>query len=206
MKELNLLGKRINIEKCPLLLSYKPGSDWKEYWTVMQGEWKEENGWLIGAERGNRGGILFSKERYECDVILSFTAKTVLPATRDVNAVFCANWDYEINNLGNSYVVGLNGWYEGKNGIERCPEDGLRALCGGYKYIPGSEVRIVTGIVDGHSFLYADDEFIAELIDPHYISGGYVGFSPYSTMLAIKDIEIREAVYEPIEQSYEPEF
>lgn len=57
----------------------------------------------------------------------------------------------------------MNGWYEGKNGIERCPEDGLCALCGGYKYIPGSEVRIVTGIVDGRSFLYGVRAAQAEL-------------------------------------------
>jgi len=172
----------------------------------MKGEWKLENGWLIGAEKGNNGGILFSRESYDCNVVFSFTAKTVLPATRDVNAVFCAHWDTDIDYLGNAYVIGLNGWYEHKSGIERSPETGLRALTGAYTYTPGSEVRITTGIIDGHSFLYADDVLVSELIDPNYISGGHVGFSPYCTMLAIKDIEVRRAVWTPFEQSYEPEF
>ena len=39
------------------------------------------------------GGILFSKEVFEGDVMFSFTIGTVLPATRDVNALFCAKWD-----------------------------------------------------------------------------------------------------------------
>lgn len=206
MKELHLLGKLVKIDKCPLLMDFKPNENWQETWQVMRGEWKHENGWLIGAERGNCGGILFSRESYDCDVIFSFTAKTVLPATRDVNALFCAHWNKEEDYLGNAYIVGLNGWYEHKSGIERSPETGLRSLTGAYTYTPGEEVRIVTGIIEGHSFLYSNGVMVSELIDPNYISGGHVGFSPYCTKLAIKDIEVRRAVWEPLIQSYDPEF
>ena len=206
MKELHLLGKLVKLQDCPVLLDYKPGDDWQEYFDVKLGDWSVKDGWLIGREPGNRGGILFSKESYDHDVIFSFTMKTVLPATRDLNGVFCAHWDEEINYLGNAYVFGLNGWYEGKSGIERSPETGLRALTGTYQYTPGTAVRITTGIIEGHSFLYVDGVLVSELIDPHYISGGHVGFSPYCTKLAIKDIEVRRAVWHPFEQSYEPEF
>ena len=206
MKEIRLIGKKIVLDNCPILLDYKPADDWQEYWQVMRGEWECKDGWLIGAERGNFGGILFSKESYDCDIIFSFTAKTVLPATRDVNALFCAHWREDTDYLGNAYIIGLNGWYEHKSGIERSPEDGLKVLTDAYRYTPGKEVRITTGIVSGHSFLYADDTLVAELVDPHYISGGHVGFSPYCTKLAIKDIEVRRAVYEPLAQSYEAEF
>lgn len=206
MNELHLLMKKIRLEDCPLLLKSDPSDGWQKDWQVMGGTWRQENGWLIGAERENKGGILFSRQSFDCDVIFSFTAKTVLPATRDVNAVFCAGWDPETDYLGNAYVVGLNGWYEHKSGIERSPETGLRALTGAYTYTPGKEVRVTTGIVEGHSFLYADDILVSELIDPHFISGGHVGFSPYCTMLAVKDIEVRRAVYTPLVQSYEAEF
>lgn len=206
MKELHLLGKLVKIEECPLLLKSAPDKDWEKDFQVMAGEWSYEDGWLIGAERGNKGGILFSRDSYDSDVIFSFTMKTVLPATRDLNAVFSAHWDTDIDYLGNAYVVGLNGWYEHKSGIERSPEVGLRSLTGAYSYTPGDEVRITTGIIQGHSFLYADDVLVAELIDPHYISGGHVGFSPYCTKLAIKDIEVRKAVYSDFPQSYDPEF
>jgi len=206
MKELHLLGKLVKIDECPILLKSSPDESWERDWQVMAGEWHQEDGWLIGAERGNKGGILFSRESYDCDIIFSFTVKTVLPATRDLNAVFAAHWDTDIDYLGNAYVVGLNGWYEHKSGIERSPETGLRALTGAYSYTPGDEVRITTGIIEGHSFLYADGVLISELIDPHYISGGHVGFSPYCTKLAIKDIEVRRAVYSDFPQSYEAEF
>ncbi len=204
--ELHLLHKKVIVEDCPVLLDYKPDENWQKYWTVKRGEWKYEDGWLIGAERGNCGGILFSKDYYEGDVIFEFTAKTVLPATRDVNALFCANWIEETDKLGNAYVVGLNGWWEDKSGIERNPENLVRALTGAYKYTPGSEVRILTGIIEGHSFLYADGVLVEELVDPDYIKGGYIGFSPYCTKLAVKDMIIRKAIYTPFEQSYEPEF
>lgn len=204
INEIHLIGKKVIVDRCPILLDSQPNADWQKDWQVMGGEWKEENGWLIGAERGNLGGILFSRESYDCDVIFSFTMKTVLPATRDLNALFCAHW--ENGYLGNAYVVGLNGWWEHKSGIERSPETGLRSLTGSYHYTPGTEVRMTTGIIGGHSFLCVDDEIVAELIDPNYISGGHVGFSPYCTKLAIKDIQVRRAVYEEFIQSYEPEF
>lgn len=206
MNELHLLNKLIRLSDCPILKKYDPDENFLEHWTVMDGQWEYKDGWLIGAERGNRGGILFSKESYDCDVILSFTAKTVLPATRDVNALFCAHWDNGINRLGNAYVVGLNGWYDHKSGIERNPESLVRALTGAYQYTPGSEVKIVTGIANGHTFLYADGIMVEELVDPNAISGGYVGFSPYCTKLAVKDIVIYKTEYTKLDQKYEPEF
>ncbi len=172
----------------------------------MGGEWEYRDGWLIGAERGNKGGILFSKESYPGNVMLSFTAATVLPATRDVNAVYSAHWDKETDYLGESYVCGLNGWYDGKSGIERNMATGLYATTSLYHYEPGSEVSITCGAIDGHNFLLVDGKMICELIDPSPIKGGHVGFSPYTTKLKIKDIEVREICYESIVQEYEPEF
>ena len=206
MKTLKLLGKRVELDQCPVLMEYSPEENFLDKWQVMLGNWEYSDGWLIGTEPGNQGGILFSRESYDEDIIFSFTAKTVLPATRDVNALFCAHWDKDIDYLGNAYIIGLNGWYDHKSGIERSPETGLRCLNDAYRYTPGSEVRITTGIIKDHLFLYADDTLVTELIDPHYISGGHVGFSPYCTKLAIKDIKVQKAVYTPIRQSYDPEF
>ena len=77
MKELHLLGKLVKIDECPLLLKSNPDENWEKDWQVMAGKWHREDGWLIGAERGNKGGILFSRTSYDCDVIFSFTMKTV---------------------------------------------------------------------------------------------------------------------------------
>lgn len=208
MKDLTLIGKKIIMDRSKVLLSYSPDSDWLDYWDPKGGEWECKDGWLYGTERGNKGGIMLSREYFKQNVMLSFTVATVLPATRDLNAVFCAHWDEETDYLGDSYVVGLNGWYEDKSGIERNPpQSTLYSTTSLYHYEPGTEVRITTGAIDGHCFLFVDDVLISELIDPNPITnGGHVGFSPYCTKLKIKDIEIREIYYEKINQSYEPEF
>ncbi|MBQ8816697.1 MAG: hypothetical protein IJZ84_05395 [Lachnospiraceae bacterium] len=208
MKEIHLLGKKIILDRSKVLLDYKPGPDWQNYWMPMGGHWEYQDGCLIGTEAGNKGGILFSKEAFDTNVMLTFTVSTVLPATRDLNAVFCAHWDQETDYLGESYVCGLNGWYEHKSGIERnnIGTSNLYATTSHYQYEPGTEVRICCGAIDGHCFMLVDDCMVSELIDPVPIKGGHVGFSPYCTKLRIKDIEIREIYYEPFVQTYEAEF
>ena len=206
-QEILLIGKRIDVDKSRVLLSYQPDENWQQLWDAKGGTWYHQDGWLIGSEPENKGGILLSKARFDNDVMLSFTVASVLPATRDLNAIYCTTWDDEINYLKKSYISGLNGWYEGKSGIERFPEDELRALTPLYHYEPGTEVRITTGAIQGHNFLMVDGVLIQELIDNmDPISGGHVGFSPYSTILKIKDIEVREIYWEERLQSYDPEF
>lgn len=205
--EILLLGKKIIVDKSPIVLSYKSDENWREVWDAKGGQWIYQDGYLVGGEPDNKGGILLSRQSFKKDVMLSFTVASVLPATRDLNAIYCTTWDDEINYLKKSYISGLNGWYEGKSGIERFPENELRSLTPLYHYEPGTEVRITTGAIQGHNFLMVDGVLIQELID-HMdpIVGGHVGFSPYSTMLKIKDIEVREIYWEEREQSYLPEF
>ena len=211
MKEIRLVGKKIILDKCKLLLKSAPGPDWEKDWQVMAGEWKYEDGALIGKEKGNCGGILFSREDFkDKNVMITFTGSTVAPATRDVNAVFCAQWDNEKNDLGDSYVCGLNGWYEDKAGLERNLHGGgvsFRSLTGTYKYTPGTEIRMTAGAIDGHLFMVVDGELVSEyndLVNP--LKGGHVGISPYCTILKIKDIEVREIYWEEFKQKYTPEF
>ena len=205
--EILLLGKKILVDASPVVLSYHPDENWREVWEDKGGQWTYENGYLVGCEPENKGGILLSRQRFEKDVMMSFTVASVLPATRDLNAVYCTTWDDESNYLKKSYISGLNGWYEEKSGIERFPEDELRALTPLYHYEPGKEVRMTVGAIEGHNFLIVDGVLIQELIDNmDPIVGGHVGFSPYSTKLKIKDIEVREIYWEEREQSYLPEF
>lgn len=205
-QEILLFGKRILVSESPVLLSYQPGEDWKDIWDVKLGHWECRDGYLIGSEPGNFGGILLSRQRFENDVMMRFKMATVLPATRDLNSVFCTTWDEETNYLKTCYVVGLNGWYDHKSGIERFPDPKQRALNPFYHYEPGKEVEIITGSINGHCFLFADGVLIQEMIDKDPIIGGHVGFSPYSTILKIKDIEIRQIVWERRHQFYTSEF
>ena len=208
MKNIHLLGKKILWDKCPLLVDYTPDENWRALWLPKSGDWTVEDGCFIGTETGNMGGILFYHEYFTKNVMLTFTVSTVLPATRDLNAVFCAKWDETTDYLGDSYVCGVNGWYENKSGLERNAGYGsnLYSTTSSYKYVPGTELRMTCGAIDGHSFMVVNDELVSEMIDPQPIKGGHVGFSAYCTKLRIKDIQIREIVWEDFPQSYTPEF
>ena len=204
--EILLLGKKIFWDKSEILLDYQPDENWQSVWDAKLGHWECKDGYLIGSEPGNFGGILLSKQVFSDNVMMRFKVSTVLPATRDLNAVFCTTWDDSVNYLKKSYVVGLNGWYENKSGIERFPEEEMRSLTSLYQYTPGTEVEILTGAIDGHCFLFADGVLVQELIDSDPIRGGHVGFSPYSTILKIRDIQVRKIAWEKRKQVYEPEF
>lgn len=204
--EILLLGKKILWDQSEILMDYQPDENWQALWDAKLGHWECKDGYLIGSEPGNFGGILLSKESFPDNVMMRFSMSTVLPATRDLNAVFCTTWDDSMNYLKKSYVVGLNGWYENKSGIERFPEEELRSLTSLYHYTPGTEVEILTGAIDGHCFLFANGVLIQELIDSDPIRGGHVGFSPYSTSLKIRNIQVRKICWEKRQQVYEPEF
>ena len=212
MKDIKLVGKRIIANKCKTLINYDPDDNFTDIFDIKAGEWKYERGYLIGKEDGNKGGILFTKQVFDKPVMLSFTAASVLPATRDVNAVFCASWDDEKNDLGDSYVCGVGGWYDNKAGLERNVKgaDGgcsFRSLTSSYKYTAGKEIRLTCGAIDGHLFMVIDDELVSEHVETvNPLTIGHVGFSPYCTVLRIKDIEVKEIYYETVEEGYKPEF
>ena len=206
MKEIHLAGKKIDLEGSKVLLSYRPDENWQNYFEVKSGDWFYRDGELIGVENGNKGGILFTKQYFDKDVLLKFRGRTLLPATRDLNAVWAARWDDKTDYLGESYVCGLNGWWENKAGIERNKDDGIKALTNAYKYTAGKTVEMICGSVNGHCVMTVDGLLVTELFDPDPIVGGHVGFSAYCTMLAIKDVEVREISFEKFKQAYDPEF
>ncbi len=205
MKDIKLVGKKVLFDKSPVLFSYKPDENWLDYFEPKSGTWRYEDGAVIGDEPLNKGGILFTKKSFDKDVMLSFTVSTVLPASRDLNAVWCAHWEDDADYLGESYVCGLNGWWENKAGIERNKYSNLYSTTSLFKYTPGEKVRMTCGSINGHCFMVVDDVLVTELIDPNPIKGGHVGFSAYCTRLRITDIEVREIYWEDFYQEYVPE-
>ena len=63
MKDILLLGKKIIADKSPIVFKYTPDENWEQFWTPKSGTWGYENGYLIGEEQGNFGGILFSTSK-----------------------------------------------------------------------------------------------------------------------------------------------
>ena len=74
MKDILLLGKKIKVEDCEIVLDYDAtsDSDFTKLFQVMAGNWYHDGEYLIGEELENKGGILFSKEKFN----LSRTIRT----------------------------------------------------------------------------------------------------------------------------------
>ena len=208
MEKIKLLGMEIDPAECELLLDYDAAGKvpFEELFQVMAGEWTHDGEYLIGTETGNKGGILFTRDSYADDVMITVEFATALPATRDLNTVWCAHWDEKTDYLGESYVCGLNGWYDGLAGIERNGGNGLYTATSLYNYTPGEFVTLTSGSVNGHCFLVVDDKLVSEVVDPDPITGGHAGISPYCTRLRIRRIQVRKITWKERYQHYDPEF
>lgn len=208
MKDILLLGKKIKVEDCEIVLDYDAtsDSDFTKLFQVMAGNWYHDGEYLIGEELENKGGILFSKEKFNFNVLLTIEMATILPATRDLNAVWCASWDSNTDYLKEAYVCGLNGWYDNLSGIERCGENGFYTSTSLYEYKLGEFIKMDCGSIGGHCFMYVDGKLITEICDPHPLYEGYIGISPYCTKLKIKRITVRKIHFSERHQYYEPEF
>jgi hypothetical protein len=90
-------------------------------WRVHSGDWRVEDGWLTGRNPENRPGMVFLKGDFPGDVMVDFDARTVPPSSHDINVMWNGCWDAAKNERGTAYVAGLEGWWEGKAGIEKSP-------------------------------------------------------------------------------------
>ena len=211
MSKIKLVNKIIDIDNSRIIYNKPLDDSWQDDWQVMAGEWSVQDGCLVGVERGNKGGVLFFKQRFDgINVMLTCKISTILPATRDVNGIFCAEWDDKTDYLGDYYVCGLNGWYDDKSGIEGY-KAGLGDFCGmsetSYKYKAGEEIEFTFGSINGHCFMLVNGRLVAEHLDGILkLNKGHIGFSPYCTMLRIRDIVIREISYVNNQQHYDPEY
>ena len=207
-----LLGKQIKFDESEILYQFdvdemiKRKENLTDYFQVMAGNWSISDGFLVGKEPENKGGIIYTNIPFNGDIIVTTYLKTALPTTRDVNAVWHSKWNKQTDYLGDSYVCGLNGWYEGKAGLERCGENGFYVGTSLYHYEPGKLVKMQFGSIGSHIFLLVDDKLIMEMDDPHPLTSGYVGISPYCTILEVKSVEVRKVKYQVRNEKYEPEF
>jgi hypothetical protein len=59
----------------------------------------------------------------------------------------------------------LQGWWEGKVGIEKSPEYKLNIATPLFDFEPGRTYRIQGGSIDGHCFVFVDGKIVLEVTD-----------------------------------------
>ncbi|MGE5558494.1 MAG: hypothetical protein ACM3WV_07760 [Bacillota bacterium] len=207
---LRIMKKEIDVESSPIIYdeSFTPAVLAKK-WQAKSGEWRLEGEWLTGENPGNFPGMIVSKQDYPGDVMLEFEARTVAPCTHDINFMWNGSWDEEKNRRGIAYVAGLEGWWEGKVGIEKSPDYKLNAGTPLFDFDPGRIYRILGGSIGGHCFICADGKLLLEVTDPDPIDSQKhvkVGFEAYCSLIQVRNVKIRRIKWRPVEMSYRPEF
>lgn len=194
-----LMNKIIDYDNSEILYNEpESAAGFQSHWEVKSAKWRYNEGWFEGINQKNSPGMIVSRADYFGNIIVRFTAKTMLPSNHDIDVMWNGSWDDKKNERALAYVAGIQGWWEGKVGIEKSPDCLLNAMTPLFDFIPGKEYDIIAGSVDGHIFIFIDGKLILEVTDPDPIDTakhGKVGFEAYCSHIMIKNIEIRRAAY-----------
>jgi len=180
-----------------------------ENFVVKSGEWYTENGWAVGKNPEMCPGMIISKLDFFGDVMVEITAKTVAPATHDINVMINGEWDEEKNERGNAYVAGVEAFWHGNVGFEKSPEYKLTAATPLFSFDSNIEHNFKMGSVEGKIFVIVDDELALEIQDPAPLDKskyGKIGFEAYSSWWKFKGLKVYKLKYEKIKEYYNKEF
>ncbi len=210
MQSLLIMRKRMDLERSPVLFD-RPFSSrrFAEDWEVKSAAWTCEGGALLGRNPEAGPGVIMLRQAFPGNVLVDFHARTVRPSTHDIDVMWNASWDEKKNQRGAAYVAGIQGWWDGKVGIEKSPAYKLCAAAPCPWFKPGREYRIQAGSVDGHGFVFVDGKLQLELLDPDPIDSrrhNRIGFEAYQSMIRIRRLTVRRIVWEKRGQQYQPEF
>lgn len=180
-----------------------------EDWKIYSGNWYLEDGWLSGKNPANSAGMIVSRNDFTGDILMDFEARTVLPCTHDIDFMWNGSWDEERNVRGMAYVAGLQGWWQGKAGIEKSPDYKLTACTPLFDFTPGKIYHIQGGSIKGHCFLFVNGKLLLEVTDPEPIDNckyARIGFEAYCSHIQIRNLKVRRIKWKEVEMSYTPEF
>lgn len=210
LKEKNvyyITGSKFDLNKAELL--YEPdfsSDDCLKDFEVSGGNWYTEEGWLVGEIKENRGGLIYTNRSFKDDVILDIYAQAVPPCDNDLNFSWHADgWNYEKQDASKGYIGGLGGWWLNRAGIEKYPECRLFSSTGVYPLESGKTYHIVAGSINGHCFIFADDELVIEVKDPSYetiLDYGRVALGTYASKIRFKSFKVFKAEAEKTKFTY----
>lgn len=210
MKNLLIMHKRIDLERSPVLFDRPLSAKrFAEDWEVKSAAWTCEGDALLGRNPAAGPGVIMLRQACPGNVLLDFHARTVLPSTHDIDAMWNFSWDEQKNQRDAAYVAGIQGWWDGKVGLEKSPEYKLVVATPCPWFKPGQEYHIIAGGIDGHCFVFVDGKLQLELLDPDPIDSrqnNHIGFEAYQSMIRISRLTVRQIVWEKREQKYQPEF
>jgi hypothetical protein len=209
-EQLLIIHKRIDLSASPILYDRPLSQEaFGEDWEVCSGQWQYLDGAFVGRNDRPQPGCVVCRKSFPCNVLMDFHARTIAPCTHDIDVMWNMSWDEAKDARGPAYVAGIQGWWDGKVGIERSPEYKLIAAAPSPWFRPGQEYHVQAGSIDGHCFLFVDGQLRLELLDPDpidFTKHDRVGFEAYQSMVRISRLVVRRIAWEPRQQSYPKEF
>ena len=207
---LTIMRKVIDLKHSPVLYD-EPFSEenLEKNWNHYSGEWWFKDGWVHGKNPDNKPGMIVSKKDYPGNVILEFEGQTVLPSTHDIDFMWNGSWDEKKNKRGTAYVGGIQGWWEGKIGIEKAPDYKLTVCNPLFIFKPGKVYNIKGGSIDGHCFVFVDGKLLIEMTDPEPIDSkknAKIGFEAYASHIKIRNLVVSQISWKTLDLKYEREF
>lgn len=207
---IDLIGKKLLLDEARTLY-HEPFTDsvLARDFDVKGGEWSIQDGWLTGKNPDNAAGMIVSRQDFFGDILIDVKARTVPPCTHDISVMWHGSWDEASNTRGTAYVMGVQGWWDGKVGFEKSPDYSLNVATQIFPIVPGQIYHIIAGSVGGHLFGIIDGKLVLEATDPDPIHPdvfGKIGFEAYCSHIQFADLFVRTAPYVLQEKSYTPEF
>ena len=154
---IHLMHKQIDPDAMPILYDtpFSPAAFAADF-EVRDGDWRVEDGWLIGESRRNFASMAIMRRSFFGPVCLDFRARVLEPCTHDINCMWSGSWDEATNTRALAYVAGIGGWWDGKVGFEKSPE--YRLNCGTklLDFRPGRTYHMQCGSIGGHVFVVND--------------------------------------------------
>ncbi len=209
MTELLITRKRILLDDSPVLYDKALVPANFGDWEVFSAEWSCDEDGLVGRNPLAGPGCIVCRQPFPGNVLVDCVARVLPPSTHDIDVMWNMSWDMTTNERGVAYVAGVQGWWDGKIGIEKSPDYKLLATVPCPWFVADRDYHIQVGSVDGHCFVFVDGELKLELIDPDPIDSqvnNKVGFEAYQSMIRIKSVTVRQIVWEEREQAYVEEF
>lgn len=210
MSELLITRKRVLLERSPILFN-RPlvPANFANDWEVRSASWTCDEHGLVGRNPNAGPGCVVCRHPFPGNVLVDCTAQTLLPSTHDIDVMWNMSWDTQADTRGVAYVAGIQGWWDGKVGIEKSPEYKLLAAVPCPWFRPGQVYHLQVGSIDGHCFVFVDGVLRLELMDPNPIDSRAhhgVGFEAYQSMIRITRLAVHQIAWEPRDQAYQAEF
>jgi len=208
--DLLITQKRIDLAASPVLYRqpFSPRTFTRD-WIGRSGQWTVRDGSLLGQNPLAQPGCVICRREFPGNVLLEFHAQTVAPSTHDIDVMWNMSWDEQANRRGAAYVAGIAGWWDKKIGFEKSPDYKLLCVAPCPWFEPGKLYHVQAGSIDGHCFIFVDDQLRLEMCDPEPIDSSrhaHVGFEAYQSMVRITDLTVRQIHWEPRPQAYRQEF